>query len=113
MRNATIGSIIVLVLIGVALALPSVFLPKRWLEIAPGQDRNVVHAVLGVPDADFTDAKGFDGWHNPFGVGASVLVVRYDYASKKVVSAKITTEWGTEHLKWVSAYKSQLSGASK
>lgn len=113
MRIAIIGSALALLLIGVTLALPDVFLPKRWLEIAPGHDRTVVHAVLGVPDADFMDVKGFDGWHNPFGVGASVLIVRYDYASKKVVSAKITTEWGTEHLKWASAYKSQLSGASK
>ncbi len=112
MKTVIIGSAIALLLMSITLSLPDVFLPKRWLEIAPGQNRTVVHAVLGIPDADFMDVKGFDGWHNPFGVGASVLIVRYDSASKKVVSAKVTTEWGTEHLKWVSDYKSQLSGAS-
>lgn len=113
MRTAIIGSAIALLLVAVTLSLPNVFLPKRWLDIAPGHDRTAVHAVLGTPDADFMEVKGFDGWHNPFGMGASVLIVRYDRASQKVVAVKITTEWGTEHLEWVSAYKTRLSGAKK
>ena len=84
--------------------LPSVFLPKRWLDIQPGISRAAVHAVLGVPDASFSD-KSFDGWHKPFGVGASVLTVRYDSALSKAVSTEIKTVWGFEHKKWVQEYK--------
>jgi hypothetical protein len=112
-RIGIIGSVFAVLVIGVALALPGVFLPKRWLDIAPGHDRAAVHAVLGIPDIDFTEMKGFDGWHNSFGVGASVLTVRYDEPRKKVISVKIATAWGTEHLEWTSTYKSRLSEASR
>lgn len=112
MRIALIRSIFALVTIGVALALPDVFLPKRWLEIRPGQDRTIVHTVLGVPDIDFTEMKRFDGWHNSFGIGASVIVVRYDDIGTKVSSVKISTDWGRGHLEWVQQYKAQLAVAS-
>ena len=110
MKNTIIGSLCLLVLIGIISVLPDIFLPKRWLDIGPGQDRAAVHAVLGVPDIDFTEMKGFDGWHNSFGVGASVLLVRYERT--KVASVSIKTEWGTSHLEWVQEYKSRLSPAS-
>jgi hypothetical protein len=87
--------------------LPSIFLPKRWLDIKPGISRQSVHSVLGVPDTNYS-AKGFDGWHNPFTLGASVLTVRYDEPLKIVVSAEIKTEWGFRHKEWVQEYKSQL-----
>lgn len=88
--------------------MPAVFLPKRWLDIKPRQERSAVHAVLGVPDANYSE-KGFDGWHNPFGFGASVLIVRYDESLSRVVSTDVETKWGTEHRDWVQEYKQRSS----
>jgi hypothetical protein len=91
----------------VCAALPTVFLPKRWLDIKPGRERAAVHAVLDKPDADFS-VKSFDGWHNPFGLGASVLTVDYDEHLSKVVSTRIRTVWGFEYRDWVQEYKEIL-----
>ncbi len=88
--------------------MPTLFMPKRWLDIRPGQERSAVHAVLGVPDANYS-VKGFDGWHNPFGVGASVLIVRYDESLSRVISTKVETKWGTEYRDWMQEYKQRLS----
>lgn len=88
--------------------MPSLFMPKRWLDIGPGQERSAVHAVLGVPDANYSE-KGFDGWHNPFGIGASILIVRYDESLSRVVSTKVETKWGTGYRDWVQEYKHRLS----
>jgi hypothetical protein len=60
-----------------------------------------------VPDADYS-VKGFDGWHNPFGFGASVLVVRYDEGLATVSATEVKTKWGTEYREWVQEYKSKL-----
>ena len=87
--------------------LPSIFLPKRWLDIKPGISRQAVHDVLGVPDANYS-VKGFDGWHNPFTFGASVLTVRYDESLNVVVGVEIKTIWGLGHKEWVQEYKSHL-----
>lgn len=89
------------------LFLPSIFIPKRWLEITPGLERETVYKVLGVPDGGFT-AKEFDGWHNPFFFGASVLIVRYDLALSKVTSSEIRTKWGWEYRKWAQDYQEIL-----
>jgi len=88
--------------------LPSIFLPKRWLEIKPGLERSTVHTILGIPDADYS-IKAFDGWHNSFGPGASVLTVHYDETLSKVKTTKIETRWGFEHRNWVQEYKLRLA----
>ena len=88
--------------------LPHMAMPKRWLDIQPGQTRVAVHAVLGVPDAPY-DVKNFDGWHNPFGLGASVLIVRYDEGMTRVESKAISTHWGNAHRVWMQAYRSYLT----
>jgi len=98
-------SLVLVVLAGAAL--PTMFLPKRWLDIKPGHDRTAVHLVLGKPDADYS-VKSFDGWHNPFGLGASVLTVDYDEQLSKVVSTRIRTVWGFEYRDWVQEYKEIL-----
>lgn len=87
--------------------LPSIFLPKRWLDIKPGISRHAVHEVLGVPDANYS-VKAFDGWHNAFTVGASVLIVRYDESLTVVTSAEIETYWGLQHKEWRQDYKRHL-----
>jgi hypothetical protein len=87
--------------------LPSIFLPKRWNDITPGISRQAVHEVLGVPDANYS-VKSFDGWHNPFTFGASVLIVRYDESAKVVVAAEIKTYWGFHYKEWAQDYKNYL-----
>jgi len=97
-----------ILVIACAATLPSIFLPKRWLEIKPGIERPTVHVVLGIPDADYS-VKGFDGWHNSFGPGASVLIVHYDETFTKVQTTEIKTRWGFEHKQWVQEYKLRLT----
>ncbi len=91
-----------------AAALPKVFLPKRWQEIHPGQDRRSVIAVLGVPDADYFNAKQFDGWFNPFYLGASTITVRYASRSDVVDAVQIRTQWGLSYRDWSRGYRKEL-----
>lgn len=111
-RRVVFISLSLLLVLLVCAALPSVFLPKRWLDIKPGQERAAVHVVLGKPDADFS-VKSFDGWHNPFGLGASVLTVDYDEQLSKVVSTRIRTVWGFEYRDWVQEYKVILKSPAR
>jgi len=90
------------------LQIPLIFTPKRWLEINPGIDRDIVHKILGKPDCDLF-LKGFDGWHNHFYFGATVLTVRYDTALSKVISTSIKTKWGLEYTEWVQDYKREFN----
>ncbi len=105
------GLAIILVVLLLAAA-PRLFLPKRWLDINPGQDRAGVHAILGAPDADYFNAKNFDSWFNPFGYGASSFTVIYDDHAK-VQRVKITMDWGFEHRKWARDYKSVLTDSAQ
>jgi hypothetical protein len=91
--------------------LPETFLPKRWYDIHPGQHRSAVIAVLGLPDADFSAAKSFDGWFNPFFVGASTLTVHYAENSDVVQRTEIRTAWGFAHRHWDRGYMQELSPA--
>ena len=106
-KHILTGALLLSISIIGMMVLPSVFLPKRWLEIKPGISRSAIHAVLGVPDAHYAD-KAFDGWHNAFGVGASVLTVRYDATLSRAVSSEIKTVWGFAHKDWVQEYKRSL-----
>jgi hypothetical protein len=60
--------------------------------------RDEVHALLGVPDADFSP-KGWEAWDHPVLVGAWVLVVYYS-ESGAVTSSQTTFEWGLGYLRW-------------
>jgi hypothetical protein len=91
-----------------AAELPQLFLPKRWNEIHPGQHRSNVIAVLGVPDADYFDAKSFDGWFNPFFIGASTMTVRYAANSEVVDAVQIRTQWGFSYRHWSRGYMKDL-----
>ena len=109
MRKFVALSALVIVLVALILAAaPRLFLPKRWFDIQLGQERAVVHVILGTPDADYFNAKNFDGWFNPFGYGASYLTVFYD-SHAKVTRVKIGTDWGTEYKDWAQSYKSVLT----
>lgn len=109
MKNIIIAfASLTILVIACAATLPSIFLPKRWLEIKPGFERSTVHAVLGIPDADYA-IKGFDGWHNSFGLGASVLTVHYDETLTMVTTTKIEIRWGFDHRNWVQEYKLRLA----
>ena len=89
-------------------ALPQLFLPKRWQEIHPGQHRQNVIAVLGIPDADYFNAKQFDGWFNPFYLGASTMTVRYARESDVVRDVQIHTAWGLGYRDWSRGYREEL-----
>ena|ERR1700744_2325051 len=84
--------------------LPSVFLPKRWLDIRVGETREQVVSIVGRPDADYFTAKSFDGWHNHFYIGASVLKVNYRRDSDVVASKEIQTHWGLAYKDWSRDY---------
>jgi hypothetical protein len=88
-------------------ALPHVFLPKRWQDIDPGQHRATVIAVLGIPDADYFKAKQFDGWFNPFFVGASTVTVQYSGNIDVVKAVQIRTRWGFAYRDWSRGYRSE------
>ena len=89
--------------------LPSIFIPKRWLDIRAGQTREQVVSAIGRPDADYFAAKSFDGWHNHFYIGASVLRINYRQDSDIVASKEIQTHWGLAYRGWIRHY---LQGAS-
>jgi hypothetical protein len=94
-------------------ALPRLFVPKRWHEIHPGQHRNSVIAVLGLPDADYFNAKSFDGWFNPFFIGAATMTVGYAENSDIVRSVRIRTEWGFAYRNWARGEAKELSHAAQ
>lgn len=96
----------ILLIIALLSTLPTIFLPKRWLDIQEGESMEAVYKVLGTPDINFGD-KNFAGWHNPFYLGASVLTVRYDN-SQRVSQINIETKWGSEYQKWAQNYKKFL-----
>lgn len=89
-------------------ALPRIFLPKRWQDIRPGQHRASVIAVLGIPDADYFNARQFDGWFNPFFIGASTMTVRYGHNSDVVDAVQIQTQWGFSYRGWARAYRKEI-----
>lgn len=103
-----LAAVLLSILLTLALlpTLPTIFLPKRWLVVHEGESMETVYKVLGVPDINFGD-KNFAGWHNPFYLGASVLIVRYDN-SQRVSQVKIETKWGSEYKKWAQDYKQFL-----
>jgi len=95
----------ILCVIAVAgIELPTLFLPKRWLDIHPGQARHEVVSILGQPDADYFSAKSFDEWHNHFYVGASVLKVTYARDSDVVAGTDIRNSWGLAYRHWSRDY---------
>ena len=102
-------AVAVAVAIAIIAALPTAFLPKRWHDIHPGQHRPAVIAVLGIPDADYFNAKSFDGWFNPFGVGASTMTVNYAQDSDVVRDVEIKTAWGFAYRTWARGYDRELS----
>ena len=113
MRKSVALSSLAIILVALLLAvLPHLFLPKRWLDIHPGQERAKVHLVLGMPDADYFGGKSFDSWFNPFGYGASCLTILYDDQAK-VERVIIDTDWGFEHRTWAQDYKSVLTDSEQ
>jgi hypothetical protein len=104
MRPALIALAVVVATILIAVALPTVFVPKRWAEIQSGQTRQRVFAIVGQPDADYFTAKGFDGWHNHFYIGATVLKVTYARDCDIVAKTDIRTYWGFSYQKWAHDY---------
>jgi hypothetical protein len=78
----------------VALAQP----PARWKESFSQLNRTQVHALLGLPDADFSP-KGWDAWDKPVLVGAWVLTVYYDDKGQ-VTEVRRKFDWGTNYLSW-------------
>ncbi len=91
--------VVITSIIGVLAVAPTVFLPKRWLNIHVGDSRSDVHNMLGKPDIDFYYFKSFDEWHNSFGYGASVIDVSYD-DNANVSWVRIKTSWGRSFKKW-------------
>lgn len=89
-------------------ALPRIFLPKRWQEIHPGQHRAGVIAVLGIPDADYFNAKQFDGWFTPFFIGTSTMTVRYGHNKVVVDAVQIRARWGLSYRTWERGYKKEI-----
>jgi hypothetical protein len=72
--------------------------PSRWREPVLLMGRSQVHALLGLPDADFSP-KGWDGWDRPVIVGAWILKVHYD-GEGRVIAVQNSFEWGLGHLQW-------------
>ena len=108
MRPQGLSKVLTLIIVMVCFYfMPYMFMPKRWTDIQKGNERTVVHTILGVPDVDYS-VKGFDGWHNPFYVGAVVLIVHYDMNRSKVVDTEIKITWGTGYLDWAQDYKKLL-----
>lgn len=114
-RKYLINISILYFIITLIIALPTMFLPKRWLDIQTGMAKPNVERVLGIPDCSM-DEKQFSGWHNPFYLGASVLIIHYD-EEDKVSDIKIETDWGWAYQNWESRYrhylKPSLSGSLK
>lgn len=80
--------------------------PRRWQEPLDTLDRTQIHALLGIPDMAWMD-KGFDGWDRPAGVGAWVLIIRYDEESRPV-SVQRKFDWGLGYLSWDRNYRQML-----
>jgi len=84
--------------------------PARWAGPLATLNRAQVHALLGIPDADFLP-KGWDGWDKPVLIGAWVLTVYYD-DQEHVTSARTKFDWGLGHLSWDRDYQKRLATAA-
>lgn len=80
--------------------------PVRWDEPLVGLDREEVHRLLGLPDANFIP-KGWEGWTQPAIVGAWVLIVGYEESSGDPRASRVERKfvWGLGYRGWVRDYR--------